>query len=102
MGDPVELDRISQRADDVLLADDLVEVQGTMGAVEGGHLVQLNDRDAGEADHRRRAGLWPSGQIATVHPPSKCRTRAVPAALAPARLAHGTRVTLLSAASFRT
>ena len=38
MGDAVELDRVSQRADDVLLADDLVEVQGTMGAVEGRHL----------------------------------------------------------------
>ena len=98
MGDAVELDRVSQRADDVVLADDLVEVQGTMGAVEGRHLGAAYRR----AGHHRGTGFSLSPQIATVHPPSKCRTRAVPAALAPARLAHGTRVTLLSAASFRT
>ena len=110
--DPVELDRVSQRADDVLLTDDLVEVLGAMGAVEGGHLVQLNRRPCGGRDGAPGDRLQPvprlvgvhrrGGALATVHPPSKRRTRAVPAALAPARLAHGTRVTLLSAASFRT
>ena len=47
VGDPVELDRVSQRADDVLLADDLVEVQRTMGAVEGRHLCSLTRPCAG-------------------------------------------------------
>src|SRR4029079_14788338 len=82
MGDPVQLDGVSPRADDVLLADTPVEVLRAMCAVERGH------------------EWWVCR--ATVHPPSRRRTRTVSVTQAPSRLTRGTRLTLLSAASFRT
>jgi hypothetical protein len=39
--DPVELDRVSQRAHDVLLADDLVEVLRPVRSIKRRHDLQI-------------------------------------------------------------
>ena len=61
MVDLALLDRVAQGADDVLLADHLVEGAGAVAAVEGGRLVHRGARASVSTARRRLRGGPVSG-----------------------------------------